>query len=113
MELLNLFGDDAHDVVLAHYQILGAFDLDRLAGIFPEQDAVADFDVERAHFAVLEYIAFADGNDFALIRFLASRVRDDDPAGRLVLRVEALHYNAVVQGSNLVHHVEYPPLTNS
>src|SRR6266853_5146521 len=100
----DLLGDDAHDVVFAHDQILGAFDLYRLARVFSEQDAVADFDVERAHLAVFENLAFADRDDFALIGLLPGGVGNDDPACRLVFRIETLHHDAVVQGANFGHH---------
>src|SRR2546423_14070308 len=102
--IVELLRDDANDVVSAHHQILGTFDLPRLAGVFSEQDAVPDFDVERAHLAVLEDLAFADRDDLALIRLLAGGVGNDDSARRFVFRIEALHYDAVVQGSNLGHH---------
>src|SRR5882672_6774818 len=63
-----------------------------------------DFDVERPHFSVLENLAFADGDNFALIGLLPSCIGNHDSAGRLVFRIEALYDDAIVQGSNLVHH---------
>src|SRR6266702_4129399 len=41
LESLDLLCDDTHDVVFAHYQILGALDLHRLAGELAEQGAGA------------------------------------------------------------------------
>src|SRR5215467_6059131 len=102
----NSLGDDAHDVVFAHDQILGAFDLHGLARVLSEQDAVPDLDVQGPDLAVLEDLALADGHHLALIGLLPGGVGNHDPAGGLVLRVEALHYYAVVQGSNLVHHLD-------
>src|SRR5690349_984487 len=80
MNLLDLLagGDDAHDVVFAHHQIFGALDLDRLARVLSEQDAVADFHVERAHLAVFQNLAVADRDDFALVGLLRGVVGDDD-----------------------------------
>ena len=63
-----LLGDDAHDVVFTHHEVLGAFDFHGLAGELAEQDAIADFDIERAHLAVFEDLAFADGDDLVVLR---------------------------------------------
>src|SRR5581483_11032338 len=98
-----LLRDDAHDVVFAHHEVLGAFDFHRLAGEFAEQDAVADLDVERADIAVLENAAIADGDDLALVGLLGGVVGNDDAAGGLMLLVEALHHDAVVQRTDAHH----------
>src|SRR5690349_13778560 len=98
-----LLRDDAHDVVFAHDQILGAFDLDGLSRELAEQDSVPDLDVERADIAVLENAAIADGDDLALVGLLGGVVGNDDAAGGLVLLVEALHHDAVVQRTDAHH----------
>jgi hypothetical protein len=49
--------DHAHDVFLAHHQQLVALHLDGLPGILAEENAVADFDVERNEFAVVIFLA--------------------------------------------------------
>ena len=55
--------DDAHDVFFAHHEQFFAFDLDGLAGIFAEQNLVADLHVQRTDFAVFADFAFANGDN--------------------------------------------------
>src|SRR6266852_5070058 len=102
---LVLLRDDTHDVVFTHHEVLGAFDLHGLAGELAEQDAVADLDVERAHLAVFENLAFAHGDDFALVGLLRNVVGDDDAARGFALFIETLHHNAVVQGTDFHHDI--------
>src|SRR6478672_3582370 len=73
--------NDCHDVFFAHHEQFFAADLDALAGVFTEQDAIADLDVERAHLAVFKDLAVADCQDFALIRLFRGGFRKND-AGR-------------------------------
>src|SRR6266581_5322793 len=105
LESLDLLCDDTHDVVFAHYQILGALDLHRLAGELAEQDAVADLDVQRTHFPVFEDLALADRDDFALVGLLGDVVGNDDAACGFALFIETLHHNAVVQGTDFHHDI--------
>src|SRR5216117_1122711 len=102
-EWLVLLCDDAHDVVFTHHEVFGAFDFHGLAGELAEQDAVADFDIERAHLAVFEDLAFADGDDLALVGLLCDVVGNDDAACGFALLIETLHHNAVVQGTDFHH----------
>src|SRR6185503_20346164 len=60
--------DDAHDVALLHDQQLFAVDLDLGAGPLPEQDAVADLDVQRHELAGVVAGTRPDGDDLALLR---------------------------------------------
>src|SRR5260221_5127338 len=94
---------DAHDVVFTHHEVLGAFDLHRLAAVLAEQDAVASLDVERALLAVFEDLALADGDDFALVGVLRGAVGNDDAARGFALLIQTLHYDAVVQGTDIHH----------
>ena len=89
------------DFVLAHDQVLLAVDLDLLAGVLAEEDRVACLDVERRDLAVLLDLALADGDDLALLRLLLGGVGDDDPADLLLAFFDALHDDAVVQGTDL------------
>ena len=89
--------DDAPDVYLAHDEELFALHLHGLAGILAEQDLVARLDVERNHLALVVFLAFAHGDDFALIRFLGCGVGNDDAASGPALFLDALHDHAVVQ----------------
>ncbi len=93
--------DDRHDVFLAHHEELLAVDLDLGAGVLAEQHLVADLDVERAHVAVLEDLALADGDDLAADRLLGRGVGDDDAAGGRTLLFRALDDDAVVQRTDL------------
>jgi hypothetical protein len=68
-----------------------------LAGVFAEQDAVADFYFQRTHFAVILDFAVADGEDFALIWFFGGCVRDDQAGCSFGFLVETLDDDAIVQ----------------
>src|SRR5690349_5288538 len=98
--LVGRFGtrlQNAEDVVLPHDDVLSAIWLDLAAGIFAEEDAVADFDVEGNQLAVFEPLAVAGSKHLALLRFLLRRIRDDDAVARGFLFLNPLHYDAVVQ----------------
>src|SRR6266702_4187631 len=102
---LVLLRDDPHDVVFTHHEVLGAFDFHGLAGELAEQNSIADLDVERAHLAVFENLAFTHGDDFALVGLLRDVVGDDDAACGFALLIETLHHNAVVQGTDFHHDI--------
>src|SRR5262245_11858456 len=90
------------DVVLAHDEELLAVDLDFRARVFPEEDLVADLDVERGHFALVVHLALAGRDHLAVLRLLLRRVGDVEPALRLLhLVLEPLHENAVLQWPDL------------
>ena len=55
-------------------------ELDLLAGVLAEQDAVARLHVERDALAIVFGLAVAGGDDFALLRLLLGGVGDDDSA---------------------------------
>ena len=57
-------------------------------------------DVERRDLAVLLDLALADGDDLALLGLFLGGVGDDDAADLLFAFFEALHDDAVVQGTN-------------
>ena len=98
---VGYFVDDAEDFFLAHDEVLLAVDLDLLAGVLAEQDGVAFLDVERRDLAVLLDLALADGDDLALLRLFLGGVGDDDAADLLFAFFDALHDDAVVQGTDL------------
>ena len=87
---------NAEDVVLAHDEVLSAVQLGLAAGVLPEKDAVADFDVEGDQFAILEPLAMPDGHDFALLRLFLGGIGDDDAVARGFLFLDPLHHDAVV-----------------
>src|SRR6478736_4716470 len=65
--------DDRDEIFFAHDEQFLAVDLDLGAGILAEQHLVAGLDGQGAHVAVLEDLAGADGDDFALDRLLGCR----------------------------------------
>src|SRR5580698_2306228 len=106
-ELMSLGGgeglllDDAHDVFLAHdHEFVGTV-FHFVAAVFAEEHHVADLHVERTHGAVFQHLALAYGDDFALAGLLGGAIRDQDAAGRLGLRLQALDDHPVVQWTNL------------
>src|SRR5271170_6120724 len=80
LEMDLLAFDDGHDVFLAHYHEVLAFDLHFRAAVLAEQDLVADFYVERTHLPVLKNLALADRDDLALDGLLGRRVGNYDAA---------------------------------
>src|SRR5215471_12457375 len=93
--------EHGENVVLAEDQVLGAVDLDLVARVLGEQDLVARLHLELAQRTVLLNLAVADGDDERLLRLLLRRVGDVEPAGGLLLFVDALDENAVVERSDL------------
>src|SRR5947209_4376002 len=101
--------DHAEDVLLAHDEVLLAVDLDLRSGVLPEQDLVADLDVEGRQLAVIVHLAFADRDHLAVLRLLLGAIRDDDAALRLLHRVfEALHDDAILKWPDLHAHRSFP-----
>src|SRR5581483_2171737 len=78
-----------------------AVQLDLGAGPLAEQHPVAGLHVERVDDAVLRAGARTDRDHLALHGLLLGGVRDDDPAGRLLVGFDATHDHPVVQGSEL------------
>src|SRR5688572_8337060 len=64
--LAYLLFDDAEDVILAQDEVIDAVDLDLVAAVLAEQDAVAFLDGERAQRALVVDLAVAHGDDLAL-----------------------------------------------
>ena len=58
-----------HDVVFAHDQVFYALNLDFRAGILAEKDGVSRFDGHGDQLAIFCTLAFAGGDDFALLGF--------------------------------------------
>ena len=54
-------------------------------------------------FAGVEHLAGADREDLAALGLLLGRVRQDDPAGRLLLGLDLLDHDAVFERANLGH----------
>jgi hypothetical protein len=94
--LAELLFDDCEQVFFAHHQQFNAIDLDRLAGVFAEQNAVADFDSQRADFAVFQDFAIADSQHFTLIRLFSGGFRQHDTRCGFGFLIETFNDNAVV-----------------
>src|SRR5215469_10698866 len=90
-------GENAHNVALLHDQELLTVDLHFGARPFPEQNAVADLDVDRDQLAVLIATAGADGDHLALGWLFLGRIGNDNAASSLLFGVDALNHDAVVK----------------
>src|SRR5690606_24736794 len=92
--------NDGQDVVLAQDENFFVIHLNGLSGVFAEKHLVADLDLHGQNGAVGRAFARADGRDFALLRLLGGRVRNDDAGSGLAFLLDALDDNPVVKGTN-------------
>src|SRR5882672_8701424 len=88
--------DDAHDVRFLHDDELFPVDFDFGPRPFAEQHAVADLDVQRVNLAVLRTGARPDRDDLALGRLFLCRVGNEDPAGGLLILLDAADQDAIL-----------------
>src|SRR6185437_15582891 len=93
--------ENRNEIVFAHDEQFLAIDLDLGTGILAEQHLVAGLDRHRADLAVFLDLAGAHGDHFALDRLFGRGVGDDDAAGGLGFRLEALDDDTVVQWTKL------------
>ena len=84
--------DAAEDIVLAHNQVFFAVQSDLRAGIFSEQNAIVDFDIQWSDFTIVIDFPFADRNHFAFLWFFLSGIGNDDPSLAFVLFGDAFDY---------------------
>src|SRR5687767_7067419 len=73
--------DDRQHVVFFQNLVLDAVLLVGAARVLAVDDLVADLELRRAQAAVVQGLAFADGDDFTLGRLFLGGVGDDDAAG--------------------------------
>jgi len=73
-----------------------AIQFDLVPRVLAEKDAVAGFNVRRDRLAIVQPLALADCHHFTFLRFLFSRVRDDDAVARGFLFLDQLHHDAVI-----------------
>src|SRR5262245_776079 len=69
--------------------------LELITGPGGEENRVALLHLQSATSAILGHLAGSDGEDGALLRFLLGGVRQEDPAGGLVLRRMSPHDDAI------------------
>src|SRR4029077_14560317 len=86
-------------VALFHDEVLDIIDFDFGARPLAEQDAVADFDVDRDQLAALVAAAGSNGDDLALLRLLLGGVGNNYATSGLRLGIDSLDDNAVVKWS--------------
>src|SRR5271157_442985 len=96
--------DLGEDFVFLEDEKFLVVDLDVVAAVFAEQDAVTGLDVEGNQLALFA-AAVAHGDDFAFLRLFLGRVRDDDAALHGLLLFQPPHQHAVVQRSDVDCHV--------
>jgi hypothetical protein len=80
--------------------VLFAVDLDLGAAVLTEEHAIARLHVELAHRAVLEHLAVAHRDDFALDGLLFRRIGDNDAAFGLLFFFNSLDDHAVLKRAN-------------
>ena len=78
-----------------------AVDSDVLPRGLPEEAGRPGLDVEGQHLAVVLRLAFAGGDDLALLGLFLGSVGDDDPADALLSFVQTLDNDPVVEWSDL------------
>src|SRR5574343_902559 len=92
---------DTHDVFFAHDQDFLTINLDGLAGVLAEQNAIADLDVEGDVLAGVVALARTDSQHFTLIRLFTSGIGDDDAGSGGALGFDALDDDTVVQRTDI------------
>src|SRR6478752_9789832 len=90
-------GDDPEDVAFLHDDQVFTVDLHFGARPLAEQDLVAGLDVQRRDLALFGLGATADGDDFAFLRLFLGSVGNDDPAGGLVIGLDAADEDAIMK----------------
>src|SRR6185437_2527209 len=93
--------ENRENFVLTHDEVFLTFQLDVASRVFPEKNAVAHFNVERKHFALLGLLSIADGHHLAFLRLFLSRIGDVEPALHRFLLLEPFDHNSVVERSNI------------
>jgi hypothetical protein len=68
-----------------------------LAAVFAEQHAVADFHVHGQHFAFVVALAWANGQDFTLIRLFSGCIRDHDARGSFGFAFDTFDDHAIAE----------------
>src|SRR5438874_3455833 len=96
-------GEHGQDFVLAQDEDVLAVEGDVGARVLSEEDLVSHLHVEGDLGAVVEDLAVAGGEHFALLRLLLGRVGDDDPSARGLLLLDAADDQAVMEWTDSIH----------
>src|ERR1700674_690214 len=95
--------EDPQDIVLAHDQMVLAFELDLAARVLAEQDLVAGPYFDRDKLAVFAVLALADSDDLALLRLFFGGVRDDNSTLGPLHFLDTFDQNSIAQRSKSFH----------
>src|ERR1700737_3807194 len=95
--------EDPQDVVLAHDQMILAFEHNLAARVLAEENLIARLYFDRDKLAVLAVLALADGDDLALLRLFLGGVRDDDSALGPLNFLDTFDQNSIAQRSKSFH----------
>src|SRR6267154_4387385 len=69
--------EDSEDIVLAHNQMVLAFEHNLAARVLAEENLIARLYFDRDKLALVGVFALADGDDLAFLRLLFGGIRDD------------------------------------
>jgi len=83
-------GNHAEDSIFIDKDVFNTVDFDCRTAVLREKDFIAFFDIERNGFAIVILLASAQGDDFRLLRFFFSRIRNNDSATDLFIFLNAL-----------------------
>src|SRR5664279_4495024 len=89
--------DHGEEVFFAHHQQLVAIDLDGLAAVLAEQNAVALLDIHGDDVALVIALAGTDRQDFALVGLFGDVIGNDDAGSGLGFLLHALDDHAIGQ----------------
>src|SRR5690606_31226174 len=92
--MVPLLFHHSEEVALSEDQMLFTVDLDLGPPVLREEDAVARLHLQRAHLPIVEDRAVSDSDDLSFDRFLLGRIRNDDPALRLLFFLHTLDEKA-------------------
>ena len=94
---ISLFFNHSEQIILFHHEEFVAVDLHGLAAVLAEQNAVTDLHVHGQQVTLVGLLAWAYGQDFALIGLFSRAVRNDDARGGFGFVFDALNNHAVCQ----------------
>src|SRR5262245_9375793 len=92
--------ENGEDVLFTQDEVVVSVDLHFVAGILPEQDAIARLHVQGDALAVVGDLAVASGDDLSALRLFLRRVGNDDAADLLLALFLVLDMDSVMQWSH-------------